>query len=159
MPLTILPEPGALRQHVGREVALSEWVTVTQQRIDRFAEATGDRQWIHTDPERASQSPFGGTIAHGFLTLAMVSALLHAAVRIDRLRMAVNYGLNRVRFITPVPSGAAVRGRFVLAALDEVRGAVQATWSVTVEMQGHDRPAAVIEWLTRYYPVSDDARD
>ena len=157
--MTILPEPGSLRQYVGREVAVSEWVTVTQRRIDQFAEATGDRQWIHTDPARASQSPFGGTIAHGFLTLAMVSGLLHPALKIDRLRMAVNYGLNRVRFVTPVPAGAAVRGRFVLAALEEVAGAVQATWSVTVEMQGRDRPAAVIEWVTRYYPASDDAGD
>ncbi|MBV9929236.1 MAG: MaoC family dehydratase [Acidobacteria bacterium] len=141
-----------LKEFVGREVALSEWVEVSQERVDAFAEATEDRQWIHTDPERAArESPFRRTIAHGFLTLSLLSELMRLAVSLKGLRMGVNCGLNRVRFVSPVPAGSRVRGRFTLNALEEMRGGAQATWEVTVEREGGDKPACVAEWLVRYY--------
>ena len=141
-----------LGELVGLEVAVSEWVEVPQGRIDAFAEATEDRQWIHTDPERAArESPFKGTIAHGFLTLSLLSELGRAAMKVGGVRMGINYGLNRVRFVAPVPAGSRVRGRFTLAALGEMRGGAQAAWEVTVEREGGDRPCCVAEWLVRYY--------
>ena len=139
---------------VGRELATSSWFPVTQETIDRFAEATGDHQWIHVDPVRAAkESPFKTTIAHGFLTLSFVSTLLRDAVTPTGLRMAINYGLNRVRFVSPVPSGSRIRGRFALKAVEETGGVVQANWEVTVEREGGDKPACVAEWLVRYYPA------
>lgn len=137
----------------GREVAVGEWFTVTQERIDDFAEATEDRQWIHLDPARArAESPFGGTIAHGFLTLSLVSSFLDAAVRVAiPLRMVVNYGLDRVRFISPVRAGARIRARIRLARLEPVEGGYQAAWTITIELEDGARPAAIIEWLVRYY--------
>lgn len=141
-----------LRELVGREVGAGVWVEVSQARIDRFAEATEDRQWIHTDAERAArESPFGGTVAHGFLTLALLSELLRTAVSVGGVRMGVNCGLNRVRFVAPVPAGSRVRGRFVLTALEEIRGGVEAAWGVRVEREGRDKPCCVAEWLVRYY--------
>jgi acyl dehydratase len=143
-----------LRELVGRELATSNWFPVNQEIIDRFAEATGDHQWIHVDPVRAArESPFKTTIAHGFLTLSVVSSLLRDAVKPAGLRMAINYGLNRVRFVSPVPSGSRIRGRFVLKAVEETGGAVQACWEVTVEREGGEKPACVAEWLVRYYPA------
>ena len=141
-----------LAEFVGHEVALSEWVEVSQERIDAFAEATEDRQWIHTDPERAArESRFGGTIAHGFLTLSLLSELMRLAVSVGGVRMGINYGLNRVRFVSPVPAGSRVRGRFKLSALEEIRDGAEATWKVTVEREGGDKPCCVAEWLVRYY--------
>lgn len=141
-----------LGEFVGREVGLSEWLEVSQERIDRFAEATEDRQWIHTDPERAAhESPFKGTIAHGFLTLSLLSELMMRAVSVGGVRMGLNYGLNRVRFVSPVPAGSRIRGQFRLAAVEEIKDGVQATWEVTVEREGGDKPACVAEWLIRYY--------
>ena len=141
-----------LGEFVGREVAVSEWVEVSQERIDRFAEATEDRQWIHTDPERAArESPFRHAIAHGFLTLSLLSELMRLAVSVGGVRMGVNYGLDRVRFVSPVPAGSRVRGRFRLAALEETRGGAQATWDVSVEREGSDKTCCVAEWLIRYY--------
>jgi acyl dehydratase len=141
-----------LRPMVGQEVAVSDWLEVTQERINLFAEATEDRQWIHTEPERAArESPFKTTIAHGFLTLSLLSELMKRAVSVGGLRMAINYGLNRVRFVSPVPAGARIRGRFTLAAVEEISGGMQATWSVTVEREGGNKPACVAEWLVRYY--------
>jgi acyl dehydratase len=142
-----------LRDRVGQEVAVSDWTAVTQERIDQFADATGDHQWIHVDQARASQSPFQTTIAHGFLTLSLISMMLRSAVNPTGLRMAINYGLNRVRFIAPVPSGARIRGRFTLAGIEEAGGAIQATWSATIERDGGDKPVCVAEWLVRYYPA------
>jgi acyl dehydratase len=143
-----------LRELVGRELATSSWFPVTQEIIDRFAGATGDHQWIHVDPVRAAkESPFKTTIAHGFLTLSVVSTLLRDAVTPTGLRMAINYGLNRVRFVSPVPSGSRIRGRFLLKAVEETGGAVQASWEVTVEREGGEKPACVAEWLVRYYPA------
>jgi acyl dehydratase len=137
---------------VGQEIAISDWLVVTQDRINAFADATGDHQWIHVDTERArAETPFGATIAHGFLTLSLLSALMHDAVAVQGPRMTLNYGLNRVRFVSPVPSGSRIRARVTLAGMDDMRDSVQATWSVTLEREGGDKPAAVAEWIVRYY--------
>jgi acyl dehydratase len=143
----------SLRDRIGEEIAVSDWIDVTQTRIDQFAEATDDRQWIHVDAERAAvESPFRSTIAHGFLTLALASTLLRSAVSFPALRMAINYGCNRVRFVSPVPSGSRIRGRFAALAVEENGGAVQVIWGVTIERAGSERPACIVEWLVRYYP-------
>ena len=141
-----------LQSRVGQEVAISSWLEVSQARIDTFAKAIEDFQWIHVDPERARSSPFGGTIAHGFLTLSLLSRLSEMTFSFSDRRMGINYGLNRVRFTAPVPSGARVRARFTLAKYEplEEKG-VQVTWSVTVEIEGSDRPALVAEWIGRHY--------
>jgi acyl dehydratase len=150
--MTEIESVAKLGEYVGREVGASEWLEVAQGRIDQFAEATEDRQWIHTDPERAArESPFRQTIAHGFLTLSLLSELMKRAVAVGGVRMGINYGLNRVRFVAPVPARARIRGRFALAALEEIKGGVQATWDVTVEREGSDKPCCVAEWLVRYY--------
>lgn len=142
----------ALKERVGQEVCVSDWLEVTQQRIDQFAAAGGDHQWIHVDVERARrESPFGAPVAHGFLTLSLLSRLLNDSVSFGPSRMGVNYGLNRVRFTAPVPVGSLVRARFALKALDEIENGVQFTWSVTMERQGSDKPCLVAEWLTRRY--------
>jgi acyl dehydratase len=141
-----------LREMLGQEVAVSDWFEVTQERINLFAEATEDRQWIHTEPERAArESPFKRTIAHGFLTLSLLSELMKRAVSVGRVRMGINYGLNRVRFVSPVPAGSSIRGRFTLAEVEDIRGGIQATWNVSVELEGGGKPACVAEWLVRYY--------
>jgi acyl dehydratase len=133
-------------------LAVSDWLTVTQDMIDRFAAVTGDAQWIHTDPVRAaSQSPFGTTIAHGFLTLALVSRLASTALAFGGVRMSVNYGLNRVRFTAPVLSGSRIRARFAVGELTPLDGGVQVTWGVTIEREGSDKPCCVAEWVVRYY--------
>ena len=147
---------GGLRGKEGREIAVSDWLTVTQERINAFAESTGDDQWIHVDEARAAQSPFHGTIAHGFLTLALVSALLRQAIRLPPLRMAINYGLNRVRFISPVAAGSRVRARIAPAAVETESSHVQITWAITIELEGKDKPAASVEWIVRYYPAALD---
>jgi acyl dehydratase len=150
--MTTIESVAALKEHIGQEVAVSDWVAVTQPRINAFAEVTEDRQWIHTDPERAARdSPFREPIAHGFLTLSLLSDLMKKAMSVDGVRMGVNYGLNRVRFIAPVPAGSRIRGRFMLKALEEINGGKQATWNVTVERDGVAKPCCVAEWLVRYY--------
>jgi acyl dehydratase len=137
---------------VGREVGASDWLTVTQQRIDAFADATGDRQWIHVDPERArTETPFGATIAHGFLTLSFLSALLRDAITVEGPRMTLNYGLNRVRFVSPVPSGSRIRARVTLAGVADMGDSIQATWNVTIERDGGEKPCVVADWIVRYY--------
>jgi acyl dehydratase len=141
-----------LADHVGQEIGLSDWLEITQARIDQFANATEDRQWIHVDPTRAAvESPYKATIAHGFLTLSLVSVLLRGAVQIEGLRLAVNYGANRVRFVSAVPAGSKIRGRFTLVAVEEAGGGLQATWNATIEREGEQKPACVIEWLVRYF--------
>ena len=144
-----------LRDRVGQEIAVSDWMTISQDTINQFADATGDHQWIHVDRERAAQSPFKNTIAHGFLTLSLISALLRSAINPSGLRMAINYGLNRVRFIAPVPSGSRIRGRFTLSNIEETGGSIQATWTTTIEREGGDKPVCAVEWLVRYYPASE----
>ena len=141
-----------LADRIGEEIAVSDWIEITQERINQFADATGDHQWIHVDVARAQESPFRNTIAHGFLTLSLISVLLRSAINPVGLRMAINYGLNRVRFVAPVPSGSRVRGRFTLSAIEETGGAIQAVWSATIERDGGDKPVCVAEWLVRYYP-------
>lgn len=138
---------------VGHEVAVSDWTTVTQQQIDLFAEATGDHQWIHVDPERAQAGPFGTTIAHGYLTLSLVPKLFESAIEITGTSMGINYGLNRVRFPAPVPAGSRLRGAIKLLACEPVAdGGVQTTWQVTVEREGGAKPVCVAETLARRYP-------
>ena len=142
----------SLESRVGQEVALSPWMEITQQRIDTFARAIDDFQWIHVDRERAKKSPFGGTIAHGFLTLSILSHLSEQTFSFSDRKMGVNYGLNRVRFTSPVPSGSRVRARFTLAKFEKIEGnGVQVTWSTTVEIEGKDKPALVAEWIGRHY--------
>jgi len=143
----------ALRDCLGQALAVSDWLEVTQERIAQFAEATGDMQWIHLDEKRARiESPFGTTIAHGFLILSLISTLFRGAVSFRGIRMSVNYGLNRVRFVSPVPSGTRIRGRFSPAAVDDLSGSVQVTWQVTIEREGASRPSCVAEWVVRYHP-------
>ena len=142
----------ALENRVGEEIAVSPWLDISQARIDKFAEAIEDFQWIHVDPERARHSPFGGTIAHGFLTLSLLSHLAELTFSVADRKMGVNYGLNRVRFTSPVPSGSRVRARFVLAKYEKLEGnGVQVTWNVTMEREGTDKPVLVAEWLGRHY--------
>jgi len=152
MPITQIDSIAELANYAGKEVGISDWLEVSQDRINQFAEATADRQWIHIDPARAaSESPFKTTIAHGFLTLSLLSVLTKSAISVGGVRMGINYGLNRVRFVSPVPAGARIRGRFTLATLEEIKGGAQSTWNVTVEREGSDKPCCVAEWLVRYY--------
>lgn len=137
---------------IGQEVAVSEWVEISQQRIALFADATDDHQWIHVDAERAArESPFGGTVAHGFLTLSMLPALLTRALRMVDMKMGLNYGLNKVRFPAPVPAGSRIRLRLKIAAIDEIEGGAQVEWHMTVEREGGDKPVCVAEFLMRRY--------
>lgn len=159
MPLLQLDSIRQLHDKVGQEIVVGDWLEITQDRIDRFAEATDDRQWIHIDGERARrESGFGSTIAHGFLTLSLLSRLLNDAVKFGAVKMGVNYGFNHVRFTAPVPAGARIRARFKLNKLDDLpplaqaqSGGVQTTWGVTVEREGSDKPCLVAEWVTRRY--------
>jgi len=140
-----------LEQRVGEEIAVSPWLEVTQERIDLFARAIDDYQWIHVDRERAKASPFGGTIAHGFLTLSLLSHLAERTFSFADRKMGINYGLNRVRFTAPLPSGSRIRARFTLAGYDKIQGGVQLTWQVAVEREGSDKPVLIAEWLGRHY--------
>ena len=138
---------------VGQEVAISDWLTITQQQINLFAEATGDHQWIHVDPEKAAKGPFGGPIAHGFLTLSLIPKFFESSFEIIGSRMGVNYGLNKVRFTSPVPVGSRLRARMKLLATQPIdNDGVQMTWEVTVEREGFDKPVCVAESLVRRYP-------
>ena len=142
-----------LAEAVGTEIGASEWLVIEQGRIDRFAEATGDYQWIHVDEAQAKEGLFGSTIAHGFLTLSLLPMLTAQIYRVDGVRMGINYGLNRVRFVSPVRVGSSVRAVMTIASLDELpdASAVQITGKVVVEIQGAEKPAAVAETLTRFY--------
>ncbi|MCF8168417.1 MAG: MaoC family dehydratase [Rhodoferax sp.] len=138
---------------VGQEVATSDWITVTQEQVQLFADATGDHQWIHLDVERAKAGPFGTTIAHGFLTLSLLPRFFESAVHIEQVRMGVNYGLNKVRFIAPVPVGSRLRARMKLLACDPIDNeGRQITWEVTVEREGAPKPACIAESIARLYP-------
>jgi acyl dehydratase len=142
----------ALAACVGQEVALSDWITVTQHQINLFAEATGDHQWIHVDPERARSGPFGATVAHGFLTLSLLPAFLESAVQVSQLRMGLNYGLNKVRFTAPVPVGSRLRAGLKLLACHPIdNSGLQITWEITVEREGTDKPVCIAESLVRLY--------
>ena len=140
-------------QCVGQEVAVSDWVTVTQEHIDLFAQATGDHQWIHVDPERASEGPFGTTIAHGFLTLSLLPKFMESSLVVRQNRMSINYGLNRVRFMAPVPVNSRLRARLTLLRCEPIdQAGFQQTWQVQVEREGNDKPVCVAETIARRYP-------
>jgi acyl dehydratase len=149
----VVQNPHSLKGLVGREIATTDWFSVTQDRIQQFAETTEDRQWIHVDPERAQrESPYGTTIAHGFLTLSLMSYFLRQALHIGGgVRMTVNYGLNRIRFPSPVPADSRIRARFTLHALKDIADGVEATFSVAIEAENSEKPCCVAEWLIRYY--------
>ena len=140
-----------LESLVGQELGVSEWILVDQQRIDLFAQATADCQWIHIDAERAADGPFGTTIAHGFLTLSLLSAMSTTAFRVNDTRMGVNYGLNKVRFPAPVPVDSRVRGRFQLIGYEPLEGGAQIAIEATMERENGIRPVCVAEWLSRWY--------
>lgn len=154
MPARVIETIEALKSLVGQEVGVSDWLEVTQPMIDAFADVTRDRQWIHLDVERArTDSPYGSTIAHGFLSLSLLSHLHSQAVQLaGAFRMVINYGLNRVRFPAAVRAGSRIRARSTLKALEEIDNAVQLTWLIAVEIDENPKPALVAEWLVRIYP-------
>ena len=149
----LIKNPQALKEMVGREIGVTEWFQVTQDRVNQFAETAEDRQWIHVNRERASQeSPYGTTIAHGFLTLSLIGHFVEELIEIqDGVRLAVNYGLNRVRFPAPVPCDSKIRARIFLLAWKELADCIEAIFSVTIENDHSDKPSCVAEWIVRYY--------
>ncbi|WP_044871731.1 MaoC family dehydratase [Pseudomonas sp. LFM046] len=149
----VFETPFALLEQVGEQLGHSDWISVEQSRIDQFAEATGDHQWIHVDPVRAATGPFGACIAHGYLTLALVNLFLPQIVEVRGISMGVNYGCEKVRFPNVVRAGSRVRGSAQLVAAEEVKGGVQATIRVSVEIEGEDRPGCVVDTISRYYPA------
>jgi len=149
---TVFDTPADLKRAVGQHLGYSEWLTISQERINQFADATGDHQWIHVDPLRAKQGPFGACIAHGYLTLSLVNMFLPQLVEVRGIRMGVNYGADKVRFPAPVRVGARIRGAGELVHVEEVKGGVQATIRVTVEIDGSDRPGCVVDTISRFFP-------
>ena len=154
--MKIFESTEALEAALGTEVAVSEWVTITQDRVNQFAKATDDPQWIHVDVDRAkASSPFGGTIAHGFLTLSLLGRFYDRHLTLPFCAMGINYGLNRVRFTSPVRAGQRVRGRFLLSSLEDITGGIQMIFTVTIEIEGESKPACVAESLVRqYFPAA-----
>lgn len=140
-----------LAEAAGTDLGTSDWLEIDQQRIDRFADATGDHQWIHVDPERAADGPFGRTIAHGFLALSLLPVLQHQLYDVVDVSMAVNVGLNKVRFLAPVPVGSRVRASAQISEVTPLEGAVQVTFATTFEIEGVDKPAAVVESIARFF--------
>lgn len=141
-----------LKNLIGQEVAVTDWVAITQERVNMFADATGDHQWIHIDVERSrKESPYGGTIAHGFLTLSLLPMLMESAVSFPTIKMGVNYGLNKVRFPAPVPVGSRLRAEMALQEVEDIEGGAQITWKVTIEREGGDKPVCVAESIARLY--------
>lgn len=151
---TIFATPRELLGAVGKQLGASEWLTIEQARVNQFADATGDHQWIHVDPERAKSGPFGSTIAHGYLTLSLVNLFLPQLLEVRGVSMGVNYGCDKVRFPSPVKVGSRVRGAGEVVAAEEVKGgAVQVTVRVSVEIEGSERPACVVETISRFFPA------
>ena len=149
--MKVIEQLADLQPLVGQVIGASDWIVVDQARIDRFADATGDHQWIHVDPVRAAAGPFGSTVAHGFLTLSLLPEMAASAFQVRNSRMGVNYGLNRVRFPAPVPVGSRLRGRFKLIAYEPIDGGAQLTFEVTMEREGSDKPVCVAESVARRY--------
>jgi acyl dehydratase len=149
---TIFDGPDALLQAVGQHLGYSDWLEIDQQRIDLFADATGDHQWIHVDPVRAAEGPFGRTIAHGYLTLSLANLFLPQIMRVDNVSMGVNYGCEKVRFPAPVPVGSRVRGGGEVISAEEVKGGVQVVVRITIEVEGSERPACVVDTISRFFP-------
>ncbi|MCU1376207.1 MAG: dehydratase [Actinomycetia bacterium] len=147
---TVLDGTQAVLDATGTHLGYSDWLEVTQERVDQFAEATGDHQWIHVDPVKAKDGPFGGTIAHGYLTLSLSNLFLPQIVEITGFSMGINYGANKVRFPAPVPVGARIRGGAELVAVEEIAGGLQSTVLITIEVEGGAKPACVIESISRY---------
>jgi acyl dehydratase len=147
---TVFGDLAELVSAVGADLGPTDWLEVDQKRIDQFAQATDDHQWIHVDPERAVDGPYGGTVAHGLLTLSLLPHFMHLLYRVDNVAMAINYGFNKVRFITPVPVGSRLRASSKLTAVTELAGGAQATLTTTIEVEGSDKPAAVVESIVRY---------
>lgn len=145
------PHLADLAALTGQDIGSSDWLLIDQPRINLFAEATGDHQWIHTDPARAAAGPFGAPIAHGFLTLSLLPLMFESAFAIDDVRMGVNYGLNRVRFVSPVRVGSRLRGRFKLVSFEPLDGGAQLTVEATIELEGSAKPACVAETVSRRY--------
>ena len=143
--------PQELFDFVGQEAGVSDWFEITQERVNTFADATDDHQWIHIDPERAKSGPYGATVAHGYLTLSLLAPLMNQVYEVKGRKMGVNYGLNKVRFPAPVPVGSRVRVRATLASAEEVPGGIQVVWNVIVELEGSDKPACVAEPVVRIY--------
>ena len=140
-----------LRALVGEELGVSDWLEITQERIDQFADATGDHQWIHVDPERAKDGPFGTTIAHGYLTMSLAAGLVPSVVRVQGFSMAINYGIDKLRFPAPVPVGSKLRVHVQLTAVDDVANGIQSTYRLTFEVDGSEKPACVADVLYRWY--------
>jgi acyl dehydratase len=147
---TVFSSPSALLDAIGTDLGTTEWQVITQDQIDRFADATGDHQWIHVDVDRAKAGPFGSTIAHGYLTLALCAPFLGALIEVQGISMGVNYGIDKARFISPVPAGKRVRASGQVVGASEVPGGVQAVVRVTVELEGADKPAAVVDTVSRF---------
>ena len=153
MPTLVLKSLQSLKEYAGREIAMTGWLRVTQERIWQFAEATGDRQWIHIDPERAQrESPYGAAIAHGFMTLSLMSHFMREAIQLPgEVKQTINYGLNRVRFPAPVRAGEKIRAHIRLESYRELPESVEATYEITIEAEGGEKPCCVAEWILRYY--------
>ncbi len=147
----VFDTPFALLEAIGAELGTSDWTTITQEQINMFADATGDHQWIHVDVERAKDGPFGAPIAHGYLTMSLVSMFLPQIVEVRQLSHGVNYGVDKVRFPAPVPVGSRLRGHGTVVSAEEVGGGVQAVIRVTIELEGSERPAAVVDTISRYF--------
>lgn len=140
------------KSRIGQEIGISDWLSIDQARVNGFADVTGDQQWIHVDVERAGrESPFGGPIAHGYLTLSLLAKFAGECIAVDGIKLAVNYGLNRVRFASPVKVGSRVRARFTLAAVEDIAGGAQMLWQATIDIEDNDKPACIAEMLTRWY--------
>ena len=150
--ISIFNNPAELLAAPGTHLGYSDWLEIDQARIDLFADATGDHQWIHVDPERAAKGPFGKTIAHGYLTLSLANLFLPEIMRVDDISMGVNYGCEKVRFPAAVPVGSRVRGAGEVISAQEIKGAVQVVVRMTIEIEGGDRPACVIDTISRFYP-------
>ena len=151
---TVFQNPAELKAAVGKQLGKSDWMEITQDRINRFADATGDHQWIHVDVERAKKGPFGAPIAHGYLTLSLVSLFLPQIVEVHGISMGVNYGTEKVRFPAPVTVGSRIRGSGELVSVEDVKGGVQTVVRVTVEIEGKDKPACVVDTISRYYAAA-----
>ena len=149
---TVFKHPSELMTKVGENLGSSEWLTIDQKRIDLFAEATGDHQWIHVDPVKAADGPFGKCIAHGYLTLSLVNMFLPEIIDVQGIKMGVNVGCGKIRFPSPVPVDSKVRGVGELVSVEEIKGAIQSVVRVTVEIEGSDRPACVVDTISRYFP-------
>ena len=140
------------KARLGQEIGVSDWMLIAQERVDAFAQVTGDQQWIHVDVERAKrESPFGGPIVHGYLTLSLLAKFAQECIAVDGIKLAVNYGLNRVRFVSPVKVGSRLRARFVLGGVEDVPGGAQMVWQAVIEIEDADKPACVAEMVTRWY--------